>query len=98
MSVTKRTYAVFLAFLMIAVLVLSPVVDVTNEHSETCCGCDCLICLVANAVSLLRDIFASAFVPALAFALLVFMGNIIRDKVSALAHATPIELKNVILS
>ncbi len=98
MSVTKRTCAVLLAFLMIAVLILSPAVDVANEHRDTCCGCDCLICLVANTVALLRDIFASAFIVSLAFALSVFIGEALRGKVSALAHTTPIELKTVILS
>ncbi len=95
---SKKVLAVFLSVIMTVMLILSPYLEVSDEHRKSCCGCDCLICLIASTVCLLSDYISCALLCIIALSAAIGISRIAADRLDCRKLRTPITLKTEILS
>ena len=96
-SAVKRMVAAVTVVIFIIFLSLSPVAELYGEHDHSCSANDCLICLVANALSDLRTSFG-AFVCAAAIFLFIYVCESIRLGEVRCYVSSPVALKTKITS
>ncbi len=98
LTIEKRAAALILSILITAALLLSPALDTSLDHDETCCGCECLICLVSTTLTALRHIAAAALFTAFALLCPALIAHS-KAKLGSLRQAhTLVILKTEILS
>lgn len=96
-SALKRILAITVLALLLIFLTVSPAAELYGEHDHSCCPNDCLICLVANALSELRTSFG-AFACTAAIFLFIYVCEAIRFGEAGKNSSSPVALKTKITS
>ena len=93
----KRITAAVTVIFLVFFLTLSPAAELYGEHDHSCSANDCLICLVANALSDIRSSFGALFCAAAIF-LLIYVCDAVRFGEVRAYITSPVALKTKITS
>ena len=95
---TKRLLAFAFALILLAFLLFSPLLDVYGEHDHSCSRAECALCVTANALSALRDGCLIALIACAVITAHLRICGILPTLFRAHLSASPVTLKNEILS
>lgn len=94
----QRQLAFALALILSAFLLFSPLLDVYGEHNHSCSSAECALCVTANALSALRDGCLIALIPCAVITAHLRICGILPTLFRAYLSASPVTLKNELLS
>ncbi len=94
----KRACALLLALLILALPLLSPGVELLENHDHRCSPSKCLVCTVTHALHMLGSLMAISALRATLHIILFFFCVAALCGISPRFHNTPVTLKTKILS
>lgn len=97
-AASKRACALFLALLVLALPLLSPAVELLENHDHRCSPSKCLVCIVTHALHMLGNLMAISALGATLHIVFVFFFAAALCGISPRHHDTPVKLKTKILS